>query len=594
MRDILQKLSYIFDRRQKRNMVLLLFAIFIGAVLELAGVSLIMPLVQIISAPETGAQNPVIGGICSAYGLHNTAELFILLASVIILIYFFKNIYLMVMYYAQYRYIYHNQLSIASRLIDCYLKKPYTYHLDNNSSNMIRNIMLDTERLFQLILQFLNVISEGLLSLLLGLYLLCSDPVLTLTVVLLLGICMGLYQLLTRKRVRGYGEINQKYDGKMHQAIGQALGAVKDIKILHREKYFVNAFTKYGEKKMNSLINMNFFGVVPRYLIETVCVAGILLVMIGKVRSGADLALIIPQLAAFAVAAFKLLPSVGKISNYLNGISFLRPSIDLIYRDLKDTEDMVGLTLSDRGENGLDNEAPEAIRIEKLEYAYPNTRTSVLKNASFEIPLGSSVGLIGPTGAGKTTMADLILGILFPLSGKILYGKASVHDYPFAWAKKLAYIPQTIFLADESIRENVAFGIEREDIDDEAVWAALKEAQLSDFVKTLPDGLDTEVGERGVRLSGGQRQRIGIARALYSDPEILVLDEATSALDSDTEKAVMDAIERLHGKKTLLIIAHRLSTIDSCEHIFRVENRQVRRVSREEFEALKAGGDSHG
>ncbi|MCR4907840.1 MAG: ABC transporter ATP-binding protein/permease [Lachnospiraceae bacterium] len=594
MSDILHKLSYIFDRKQKRNVVLLLFAIFLGAVLELLGVSLIMPLVQIISDPAAGSENPVIKQIYSVFGLHNSKDLFLFLASVIILIYFLKNIYLMVMYYAQYRYIYNNQLSIAGRLIDCYLKKPYTYHLDNNSSNMIRNIMLDTERLFQLILQFLNVISEGLLSLLLGLYLLLSDPVMTVTLVILLGLCMGLYQLLTRKRVKGYGEINQKYDGKMHQAIGQALGAVKDIKILHREKYFVNAFVEYGRKKMNSLINMNFFGVVPRYLIETVCVAGILMVMMAKVKSGADLGQIIPQLAAFAVAAFKLLPSVGKISNYLNGISFLRPSIDLIYRDLKETEDMVGVESADRSENVLEKENASSIRIDEVTYSYPNTRTPVLKNASFEIPLGASVGLIGPTGAGKTTMADLILGILFPQSGKILYGKESVHDYPFAWAKKLSYIPQAIFLADESIRENVAFGIDRDKIDDKAVWAALTEAQLSDFVKTLPDGLDTEVGERGVRLSGGQRQRIGIARALYSDPEILVLDEATSALDSDTEKAVMDAIERLHGKKTLLIIAHRLSTIDKCEYIFKVENRLVNPLSREEFEALKAGGSEHG
>ncbi len=587
MADIWKKMSYIFDRRQKRNILLLLFAIFAGAVFELLGVSLIMPLVQIISSPDITDRNPFLHVICTAFHIRGMKELFILLACFIIGIYFVKNIYLLLMYYVQYRFIYRNQLKIAGRLIDCYLRKPYTYHLDHNSSEMIRNIMLDTERLFQLILQFLNVISEGLLSLLLVSYLLLSDPVMTLTLFILLAVCMGVYQGLTRKRVNRYGQINQEYDGKMHQAVNQALGAVKDIKILHRENYFVQSFISHGQQKMTALINMNFFGTVPRYLIETVCIAGILAVMIFKVASGADLDLILPQLSAFAVAAFKLLPSVGKISNYLNGISFLKPSIDLIYRDLKDTEDMLNVQVKDREDEALVSEGADAIRVDNVGYSYPNTEKRVLDRAGFTIPLGSSVGLIGASGAGKTTMADIILGILFPLEGHVFYGKWDVHEYPLSWSKRLAYIPQAIFLADESIRENVAFGIERDKIDDSAVWAALEEAQLTEFVKSLPEGLDTEVGERGVRLSGGQRQRIGIARALYGDPEILVLDEATAALDNETETAVMEAIERLHGRKTLLIIAHRLTTIENCELIFRVEGGKVLPVSKEEFEELK-------
>ncbi|MCR5486020.1 MAG: ABC transporter ATP-binding protein/permease [Lachnospiraceae bacterium] len=580
MADVIRKLAYIFNRRQKRNMVLLLAMIFLGALLELCGVSLIMPLVTILSSPGSIRENALLSALCDAFGIGDAGTLFVFLACFIIAFFILKNIYLTVMYRIQYRFVYHNQLKISGRLIDCYLRKPYTYHLEHNPAEMIRNVMLDSERLFQLILQLLNMTSEILLSGLLAAYLLVSDPAMTLTIACLLLLCMGGYQKLTRKRVNRYGQVNQFYDGKMHQAVNEALGAVKDIKILRREEYFVDSFVSAGQKKMDALINMNFFGTLPRYLIEAVCVGGILAVMIVKVHTGTDLKTILPQLTAFAVAAVKLLPSVGKISNYLNGISFLKPSIDLIYRDLKETEDMLGISAEEEPEDVFPA-GSRTIRIEDVSFAYPNSQKDVLSHASFTIPLGTSVGFVGPTGSGKSTMADLILGILAPKEGHVYYGDVDVHRYPAGWARKLAYIPQSIYLADKSIRENVAFGVAGDEIDDAAVWAALEEAQLTSFIRSLPEGLDTEVGERGVRLSGGQKQRIGIARALYGDPEILVLDEATSALDGDTEKAVMEAIERLHGRKTLLIIAHRLSTIAGCDQIFEVRDGGITEADKE-------------
>lgn len=583
MRNLLKEIAYIFDRKQKIRMIFLLFAIFVGAIFELAGVSLIMPLIQIISSPSKVQTNSFLHWMYTTFHMRSLDDFFVFLVGLIIFVYIFKNIYLILMYYAQYSFIYNNQLRVAGRLIDCYLKKPYTYHLDHNSSNMIRNIMLDTERLFQLILSVLNVASEGLLSLLLVIYLLISDPSMTITLAVLLIACMGIYRMLTRKKVNMYGQINQEYDGRMHQAINQALGAVKDIKILHREKYFVNQFVNCGKKKMNALVNTNFFGTVPRYLIETVCVSGIMSVLLVKLKTGTDLNSILPELAAFAVAAFKLMPSAGKISNYANLISFLTPSIDLIYKDIKDTEDMVQVELVDKGESMSHDSEVRSIDIEHVTYSYPGGEKNVLDDVNFKIPLGTSVGLIGPSGAGKSTMADVILGILFPQSGAVMYGKMNVHEYPLCWSEKLAYIPQAIYLADDTVRSNIAFGIEKSDIDDAKVWSALEEAQLADFIRSLPEGLETTVGERGVRLSGGQRQRIGIARALYGNPEILVLDEATSALDTETESAVMEAIDRLHGRKTLLIIAHRLTTIRNCDTIFRVENSQVVKVDRSEI-----------
>ena len=564
-------------------MVLLMVCIFIGASLELLGVSLIMPLIQLISTPEVVTENGVLSTIYNALNMKSVSGFFIFLVIVIIVLYFLKNLYLSVLYYFQYSFIYNNQLKVAGRLIDCYLKKPYTYHLDHNTSDMIRNIMLDTDRLFQLILSFLNVMSEILLSLLLVIYLLVSDPMMSCTVAGLLLICMAAFRILTKKKVHSYGKMNQEYDGRMHQAINQALGAVKDIKILHRERYFVDSFVSCGNKKMTALINTNFFGTIPKYIIETITVAAIMLVLIYKLMTGTDLNTLLPVLASFAVAAFKLLPSVGKVSNYLNNITFLKPSIDLIYHDLKETEDMENVVIEDPDDGARHSAEPSEIRVEELFYRYPKTDNDVLKGVSFQVPLGTSIGLIGESGAGKSTLADVILGILYPRDGRVMYGSMNVHEYPLKWAKKLAYIPQAIYLADESIRKNVAFGIDDKDIDEDKVWEALDEAQLSSFVRSLPEGLDTEVGERGVRLSGGQRQRIGIARALYGNPEILVLDEATSALDSETETAVMEAIERLHGKKTLIIIAHRLTTIKNCEYIYRVENGNVFPVDKKEL-----------
>lgn len=579
--SIFKKISYIFSAKQKVQSVLLCIGLFIGALFELAGVSLITQLVSIVTDPGKIHSNALLRGVYDAFDMKDDRQFFLTLVTGLIIVYLVKNAYLLWINYVQYTFIYNNQLRLSGRLIDCYLKKPYTYHLDKNSAEMVRNVMLDSERFFQMLLSVFLMLSEFLISALLCIYLLTVDWFITISVAVILGIFTGLYLILFKNKAKEYGKENQIYDGKMHQSINQALGAVKDIKILHREKYFVDAFCGYGKKKMRAVRNNNVLGQAPKYVIETVCIGAILLVLVYKIFRGEDLSSMITQLAAFAVAAFKLLPSVSKINNFANLIIFLKPSVDLIYRDIKDTEDMKNFELTDA--DGSEHEAAE-ITVSNLTYRYPHTERDVLKNVNLSIPLGYAVGLMGPTGAGKSTLADIILGILTPTGGMVSYGTMNVHEHPIKWSKKLAYIQQSIYLADETIRNNVAFGIDDDKIDEDKVWKALEEAQIKDFVKSLPEGLDTMVGERGVRLSGGQRQRIGIARALYDDPEILVLDEATSALDNETENAVMEAIDSLMGRKTLIIIAHRLTTLRNCQVIFKVEGGGVREVSYEEIE----------
>ncbi len=547
--------------------------------MELVGVSFITQLVTLVT-DSSKLHTGMMSRLFDLSGADSDRQFLLYMVIALIIVYVVKNAYLLWINYVQCTFIYNNQLRLSGRLIDCYLKKPYTYHLDKNSAEMVRNVMLDSERFFQMLLTTFTLFSEILISVLLCIYLLVMDPFITVTVVAILGVFTFLYLLLFRNKAKEYGKTNQIYDGKMHQSINQALGAVKDIKILHREKYFVDAFTGCGSQKMRAVRNNNVLGNAPKYVIETVCIGAILLVLMFKLYQGEDLNSMIPQLAAFAVAAFKLLPSVSKINNYINLVSFLKPSVDLIYRDIRDTEDMVDYEIRDREQSDdvyADNH-PKAIEISHVSYRYPHTDRDVVSDVSFELPLGAAVGLIGPSGAGKSTIADVILGILTPTKGSVLYGTMNVHEHPIKWSKKLAYIPQAIFLADESIRANVAFGIDEKQIEDAKVWAALEEAQLKEFVEGLPDGLDTMTGERGVRLSGGQRQRIGIARALYDNPEILVLDEATSALDSETESAVMEAIDRLQGRKTLIIIAHRLTTIRNCQVVFKVDGGRIEKI----------------
>ena len=581
--EMLRKINYIFSKKQKIQSVFLCIGLFIGALFELVGVSLITELVSIVTDPSKIHKNPMLKSVYDLFGMREDRQFFLALVIGLIILYLVKNIFLLWINYVQYTFIYNNQLRLSGRLIDCYLKKPYTYHLDKNSAEMVRNVMLDTERFFQMLLSVFLMLSELLISLLLCVYLFTVDWFITVSVAVILGIFTAIYLLLFKNKAKEYGKINQIYDGKMHQSINQALGAVKDIKILHREKYFVDAFCGYGKKKMRAVRNNNVLGQAPKYVIETVCIGAILLVLVFKLYMGEDLSTMITQLAAFAVAAFKLLPSASKINNFANLIIFLKPSVDLIYRDIRDTEDMKSFELTD-AVTDFEIKDADAISVTGLTYRYPHTEKDVLKDVSLKIPLGYAVGLMGPTGAGKSTLADVILGILTPTSGTVCYGNMNVHEHPIKWSKKLAYIQQSIYLADETIRNNVAFGIDDDKIDEEKVWKALEEAQIKDFVKSLPEGLDTMVGERGVRLSGGQRQRIGIARALYDDPEILVLDEATSALDNETETAVMEAIDNLMGRKTLIIIAHRLTTLRNCQKIFKVEGGGVREVTYGEIE----------
>jgi ABC-type multidrug transport system fused ATPase/permease subunit len=365
----------------------------------------------------------------------------------------------------------------------------------------------------------------------------------------------------------------QNYKAKIYQWINQAIGGIKEVKILETEDFFTNSFSSYYVKYSNALCILHLLAMVPKYIVEAVCMTGLLLAIIFKLLWGqADMIYFVPQLTVFAVAAFRLMPSVGRINGYVSQMMSDLPSVNLVYHDLQEVDDYQKKRSEEKRE---DWKFRKSISVENVTFHYPGTERRVIDSVNFTIPRGKMAAFIGASGAGKTTMVDLILGLLTPDSGRICADGMDVHRNPVTWHREIGYIPQTIYLADESIRENIAFGIDPDKIDDEAVSRAVRQAQLEEYISSLPDGVNTMVGDRGVRISGGQRQRIGIARALYHNPEILVLDEATSALDSETETAVMGAINSLQGVKTLIVIAHRLTTIRNADLFFRVEDGKV-------------------
>ncbi len=577
---IFTKLGYIFTAKDKRKIAILLVAVVIGSFLELLGVTIFMPFINIISNPQTIQRTWYLKLFYDGLHFSSTKNFMIALSCAIIAVYLIKNIYLIVEKNCIYKFSYSTQMRLSTRLLETYMKEPYTFHLNKNIASLQRTIQEDTGRFMQVILYFMELATELVVCLVLGIYLLFVSKSITIIVVSLLVVFVGTFLACTRRYSNQLGRDNQAYQGKIYQWMNQALGGIKEIKILERDSFFIDEYQKYYAKFARGLRLSRTISILPKYLVEAVAITGLLIAIIVKMTFGeADLVYYIPQLTVFAVAAFRLMPSVGRINEYATNMLYAFPSVDLIYKDLVEIEDYVEKQDHEVAEKwNLKN----AIEVKDVTYYYPDTEEPVIDGASLTIQKGKTVAFIGASGAGKTTMVDIILGLLVPQKGVVMADEINVHEKPKTFHAQIGYIPQVIYLSDDTIRNNIAFGIKEAQIDEAAVQAAVEKAQLTEFINSLPHGLDTIVGDRGVRLSGGQRQRIGIARALYHDPEILVLDEATSALDNETESAVMEAIDHLQGLKTMIIIAHRLTTIRNVDKIYEVGEGKVRERSKED------------
>lgn len=578
---MIKKLRYIFSYKEKVQLVGIFVLQIIGSFVELLGVSAFLPFIQILLDPTSIQTNTLLNYFYILFGFTTVEGYLSAIAAMIGLVYLFKNIYLTFMQNAMLSFTYRTRMNLATRLLTTYMSQPYTFHLGKNIAELQRNLQYDTSQFMLLANAVLQLCAECAVIGCLGIYLFNTSHSITIVIMALLALCVGTFFVVSKKVSTRIGRENEEYNAKLFQWINQSLGGIKEVKVLNREGFFVNSYTKVYKKLIKGAKNNEILAALPKYIVETVCMIGMLIAVIIKMYYGRnDFQAFVVQLSAFAVAAFRLLPSVGKVNAYINNIMYSKAALDLIYRDLKEIENYKMIDFKE--ENVVDKWNLESkIELKDIAYHYPDSNKLVLSDINVSINKGETIALIGSSGAGKTTLADILLGLLQPIKGTILVDGKDIYDNIDAWHRMLGYIPQTIYLSDDTIRNNIAFGIVEEDIDDDAIVDALKKAQLYDFVQTLDKGLDTFVGDRGVRLSGGQRQRIGIARALYYNPEILILDEATSALDNETEMAVMEAIESLKGMKTMVIIAHRLTTLKNADIIYEVVEGNIVERSKE-------------
>ena len=570
---IWRKIAYIFDRRQKMKSILLLTVIVIGAFVELLGVSVVLPFISVVLSPGEMLDNVYLAYGYNLLGFRDVNDYVIFLGGAIIVVYILKNIYVYIMHGMQYRFTYDNQRKLSHKMMNCYMQQPYLFHLNHNSAELSRNVNEDTVSFFEAVLAGLQLASEGGVCLALLVFLLYQDVSITCGVIALVCVFGLVFMKVFKKRLKSAGRKSRNKQGTTRRAVLEALGGIKEIKVLGREDIFVENYNEEYKEYAESNRKFKVYSMIPKPVMETICISGLLLIVCIKIALGAEPTSFIPTISLFAVAAFRMLPSANRMAEYLSRIMFSKAAIDAIYHDLREI-DLLMENLR-RQEDTEEIRFAREIRVDNIRFHYPGTEKNVFSQASLTIPKNKSIALIGPSGQGKTTMADIILGLLEPQQGAVLVDGVDIRKGMHAWNRKLGYIPQTISLLDASIRDNILFGVAAAEADEARLQEALREAQLKEFVDMLEDGLDTVIGEGGVRLSGGQRQRIGIARALYRSPEILVLDEATSALDNDTEAAVMEAIEYLAGSKTLIIIAHRLSTIRNCDLVYRIEGGQV-------------------
>ena len=589
---IIKKFTKILNKQQKLRVIVIAVMMVIGAFLETLGVGLILPLVSAITTPDIITTNKYARLVCEIFDLHATRTFMIVVIAALIFVYIFKNLYLFLEYYVQYRFICNNRFAVQRRLMEVYLHRPYEFFLNAESGEIVRVVTNDTSSTFNLLSAILSFFTEAVVSVALIAVIVVTDPFMAILMAVVLGGTMLLIGQIIKPILRSAGLKYQKNSAKMNKWLLQSISGIKEVKVAEKEEYFLNQFSKYGRKAIDSERKNSVLGQVPRLSIEAFSISAMLAVIAILMWRGREIDTMLPQLSAFAMAAVRLMPSVNRMTASLNQMAYYEPALDKMIEHLSvaerweqagrlvdGNEHMVRETTG--AQQAATRDLNEHISLERqitlsdIVFTYPNADHPVLDHANMIIPIGKSVGVVGTSGSGKTTAIDILLGLLEPQGGRVLADGVNIRDDYSSWLSHLGYIPQMIFMLDDTIRANVAFGISGSEVDDAQVWKALEEAQLKEFVQSLPDGLDTTIGERGVRLSGGQRQRIGIARALYTDPELLIFDEATSALDNETEAAIMESINALHGRKTLIIIAHRLTTIEECDMVYRVEHGQI-------------------
>jgi len=566
----IRKLWQILNRPQRRGAIAVLALSVVGMIAETLGVGLVIPALAVMTQRDIGARYPAAAPLLRSLGNPTQAQLIILGMVGLVAVYALKAVFLAVLAWYQMRFAYGVQAELSQRLFTTYLRQPYTFHLERNSAQLIRNAITETNLFAQTVLvSGWSVLAESLIAFGVAALMLAVEPIGSVMVMGLLGGAVWAFHAVSRRPVARWGAARQEHEGQRIQHLQQGLGGVKDVKLLGREDEFLRGFGRHNIGYARVGRRFGFVTQLPRLWLEFLAVGGLAALVIVMIWRGRPIEALLPELGLFGVGAFRLVPSANRILSGVQNVRYGLPAVSVLHAELRDVP--IHPSETRLGPRPFRS----ALELENVVVQYAAAERPALDGVTLRIAHGTAVGIIGTTGAGKSTLVDVILGLVPPTHGRVIVDGENIGLNLRGWQDQIGYVPQTIFLTDDTLLRNIAFGIPDSEIEPGALDRAVRAAHLQEFVAELPAGLATVVGERGVRLSGGQRQRIGIARALYHDPSVLVLDEATSALDVETEAEVMGTVAALRGRKTLIVIAHRLATVEYCDRVIRLERGHV-------------------
>ena len=567
----ISKFFYLLNNSQKKQLIYLFFLLLIGMFFEVLGIGILIPILSLLMDSNIGNKYPNLLPFLKMIGSPSQFKLVIYGMSFLVIIYLSKTFFLMYLSWKQSSFSANLSASISEKLYYGYLMQPYIFHLNRNSAFLINNISGEVVQFSAITQSALIFIVE--LSAIIGVFimLIFIEPIGALSVTIVLALLIVIFYKLFKSKLSNWGESRLYHASMMSKLLSQGLGAVKDVIVLSRANFFLDVFSEHNLKHARIQSKVNTLNLAPRLYLELFAVIGLSILIILMALQHKPLENLIPTIAVFVAAAFRMIPSGNRIMASIQQIQYIDSSLDRLYKDFLLLSKSEYSTFNQKNQINLKNQ----IDILDLSYAYPNTFINAVNKINIKIKKGETIGLIGPSGSGKSTTVDLILGLLNPDSGKILIDGIDINSNINSWRSQIGYVSQSIYLIDDTLINNIAFGLQNDQINIEKINTAIKYAQLEEFIEGLPLKLNTIVGERGVRLSGGQRQRIGIARAMYNNPPILILDEATSALDNETEKAFMDSIQMLKLDKTIIIIAHRLTTVEKCDRIYKIVDGEI-------------------
>ena len=565
----IKKIKFLLNKNQIKSLVILSLLLVIGMIFEVFGLGIIIPFITIILNPEFLTSSVYSNQIRDVFGEIPYNDFLFYSLSIFVVIYLFKTLFLIFLAFKQNTFLSNLDATVSVKLFNHYLKKKYSFHLKRNSASLIKNLQVEVNLFRSFCMALITLIIESALLFSIIITLILIEPIGALTVGLFFIFFSLLVIKISNKSLKFWGMEREIFDDKLSKNIVEGLGGIKEILILRRNKFFTNIFSKNHFIRSNIIRNHMTISQAPRYLLEIIAVIGIIGFIFIMLKQSKDTNELLTILGVFVAATFRMIPSFNRIIVAFQNMKYYSSSVDLLFNEFKNDN----ILLENKNSNPI--KFKSNISINNLEFSYSKNSRGILKNVNLNIAKGDFIGIIGASGSGKSTLVDLIMGLFYPTDGSISVDGKNINQNFKSWQNIIGYVPQNIFLTNDSIKNNIAFGLEKNEINNQNLTKALKDSQLDRFVKSLDLGIETKVGERGTQISGGQLQRIGIARALYKIPEILIFDESTASLDTSTENGILDSIRRLKGEKTILMISHRFSSLKDCDKIFEIKNGKI-------------------